>query len=119
TGLYTRPALERMLLRTWLRDGEVFVQLVKGKVLGLVHASNIPFSLEALEPDFVPMNTDVAKENLLQGVYLNAWRKPTGYQVYLDNPQESGKFYDKVKTVSAENMLHLAFRKRLHQIRGV
>ncbi len=65
------------------------------------------------------MNTDVAKENLLQGVYLNAWRKPTGYQVYLDNPQESGKFYDKVKTISAENMLHLAFRKRLHQIRGV
>ncbi|MFZ7135511.1 phage portal protein [Avibacterium avium] len=119
TGLYTRPALERILLRTWLRDGEVFVQLVKGKVPGLVHSSQVPFSLEALEPDFVPMNTDVAKENLLQGVYLNAWRKPTGYQVYLDNPQESEKFYDKVKTVSAENMLHLAFRKRLHQIRGV
>lgn len=119
TGLYTRPALERMLLRTWLRDGEVFVPLVKGHVKGLAHSTTIAFSLEALEPDFIPMNTDVTKENLLQGVYLNAWRKPTAYQVYLNNPQESGQFYDRVKVVSAENMLHLAFRKRLHQIRGV
>lgn len=119
TGLYTRPLLERMLLRTWLRDGEVFVQLVKGKVAGLEHGSPIAFSLEALEPDFVPMQSDEAKNGLVQGVFLNAWRKPTAYQVYLDNPQESNGMYGKVKTVSAENMLHLAFRKRLHQIRGV
>lgn len=119
TGLYTRPLLERMLLRTWLRDGEVFVQLVKGKVAGLEHSSPIAFSLEALEPDFVPMQSEEAKKGLVQGVYLNAWRKPIAYQVYLDNPQESNGTYSKVKTVSAENMLHLAFRKRLHQIRGV
>ncbi|CAD7364577.1 head-tail preconnector protein [Escherichia coli] len=30
TGQYTRPMLERLLLRTWLRDGEVFAQLVRG-----------------------------------------------------------------------------------------
>lgn len=119
TGLYTRPLLERMLLRTWLRDGEVFVQLVKGKVSGLEHSSPVAFSLEALEPDFVPMQTDEAKNGLVQGVFLNAWRKPTAYQVYLDNPQESTAMYGKIKTVPAENMLHLAFRKRLHQIRGV
>ena len=119
TGLYTRPSLERLLLRTWLRDGEVFIQLVKGKVSGLDHASSVAFSLEALEPDFVPMNTDTSVQNLIQGVYLNVWRKPTGYQVYLENPQESLRTYSKVKTVSAENILHLAFRKRLHQVRGV
>lgn len=56
---------------------------------------------------------------MVQGVFLNAWRKPTAYQVYLDNPQESNGMYGKVKTVPADNMLHLAFRKRLHQIRGV
>lgn len=119
TGLYTRPLLERMLLRTWLRDGEVFVQLVKGKVAGLEHHSSVAFSLEALEPDFVPMQTDEAKNGLVQGVYLNAWRKPTAYQVYLDNPQETVRVNGKIKIVSAENMLHLAFRKRLHQIRGI
>ncbi|OOF80234.1 phage portal protein [Rodentibacter caecimuris] len=119
TGLYTRPLLERMLLRTWLRDGEVFIQLVKGKVAGLQHHSPVAFSLEALEPDFVPMQTDIQDNGLVQGIYLNAWRKPVGYQVYLENPQESDRTYGKIKTVSAENMLHLAFRKRLHQIRGV
>lgn len=118
TGQFTRPELERLLLRTWLRDGEVFIQLVKGQVAGLKHATKIAFSLEALEPDFVPMQTD-DQQKLLQGIFINAWRKPTGYLVYLENPQESNRTLDKVKKVEAENMLHLAFKKRLHQLRGV
>ena len=118
TGQFTRPELERMLLRTWLRDGEVFVQLVKGQVAGLKHATRIAFSLEALEPDFVPMQTD-EQQRLLQGIFINAWRKPISYLVYLENPQENFRTLDKVKQVSAENMLHLAFKKRLHQLRGV
>ena len=118
TGQFTRPELERMLLRTWLRDGEVFIQLVKGQVAGLKHATKIAFSLEALEPDFVPMQTD-EQQHLLQGIFINAWRKPTSYLVYLENPQENFRTLDKVKQVSAENMLHLAFKKRLHQLRGV
>ena len=116
TGQYTRPALERMLLRTWLRDGEVFIQLVKGKVAGLTHRSPVLFALEALEPDFIPMNTD---NRLVQGVRLNAWRQPIAYQVYLENPQEATDLYGKIKEVPAENMLHLAFKRRLHQVRGV
>lgn len=28
TGQFTRPMLERLMLRTWLRDGEVFAQMV-------------------------------------------------------------------------------------------
>lgn len=117
TRRFTKPQLERMLLRTWLRDGEVFVQLVKGKVVGLDYATPIPFAVEALEPDFVPMNNE--GDTLVQGIYLNAWRRPTGYQVYLHNPQESNTWQSKVKRVDAENMLHLAFTKRLHQLRGV
>ncbi|MEX4632584.1 phage portal protein, partial [Haemophilus influenzae] len=102
----------------WLRDGEVFIQLVRGSVAGLNHSTKIAFSLEALEPDFVPMNTlDTA--NLIQGVELDAWRRPKSYRVYMDNPQENNRTYGRVKSVPAENMLHLAFKKRLHQLRGV
>lgn len=118
TGQFTRPELERMLLRTWLRDGEVFIQLVKGNVAGLEHSTKTAFSLEALEPDFVPMNT-LDDQRLVQGIVLNAWRKPQAYQVFLENPQEINRTFGKVKTVPAENMLHLAFKKRLHQLRGV
>ncbi|MFK3558326.1 phage portal protein [Pasteurella multocida] len=118
TGLYSRPMLERMLLRTWLRDGEVFLQLVRGKAYNLEYGTKTQFALEALEPDFVPMNSDQSSR-LVQGIQINAWRKPVAYQVFLDNPQESLTTHGKVKTVPAENMLHLAFRKRLHQLRGV
>ena len=113
TGQFTRPELERILLRTWLRDGEVFIQLVRGTVAGLKHGTDIAFSLEALEPDFVPMwQSDTA--NVIQGIEVNAWRRPVSYRVYMDN-----RTYGRVKTVPAENMLHLAFKKRLHQLRGV
>ncbi|MBE8388461.1 phage portal protein, partial [Leptospira interrogans serovar Pomona] len=55
TGQYTRPVLERLLLRTWLRDGEVFSQMVAGKMPGLEPVAGVPFWLEAMEPDYVPM----------------------------------------------------------------
>lgn len=118
TAQFTRPELERMLLRTWLRDGEVFIQLVRGTVAGLSHSTKIAFSIEALEPDFVPMDS-VGGGNVVQGIELNTWRKPVAYRVYMSNPQESTVTYGKIKSVSAENMLHLALKKRLHQLRGV
>ena len=55
TGQFTRPVLERLMARTWLRDGEVFAQLVSGTGNGLSPVAGIPFWLEALEPDFVPL----------------------------------------------------------------
>ncbi|WP_370605855.1 phage portal protein [Citrobacter cronae] len=62
TNQFTRPMLERLMLRTWLRDGEVFAQLVSGTGNGLTPAAGIPFWLEALEPDFIPMNSDAASQ---------------------------------------------------------
>ncbi len=32
TGQFTRPMLERLMLRTGLRDGEVFAQMVSGRI---------------------------------------------------------------------------------------
>ena len=37
----------------------------------------------------------------------------------MDNPQEITAAYGRVKTVPAEICSHLAFKKRLHQLRGV
>lgn len=69
TGQYTRPVLERLLLRTWLRDGEVFAQMVSGAGNGLERTAGVPFWLEAMEPDFVPMRTDESA-GLNQGFFL-------------------------------------------------
>jgi capsid protein len=67
--------LERLMLRTWLRDGEVFAQLVRGTGNGLQPVAGVPFWLEALEPDFVPMNSDAATQ-LNQGVFVDNWGRP-------------------------------------------
>jgi len=116
TSQFTRPMLERLMLRTWLRDGEVFAQLVNGTGNGLTPSAGVPFWLEALEPDFVPMNSDPAIK-LNQGVFVDNWGRPKKYQVYKSLPV-SGRQME-TKEVDAENMLHLKFVRRLHQTRGV
>lgn len=116
TGQFTRPILERLMVRTWLRDGEVFGQLVQGTSTGLIPSVGIPFWIEALEPDFVPLVTDEGNK-LFQGVYLNGWGKPTAYEVYKSLPT-AGMTLGNTKQIVAENMLHLKFTRRLHQVRG-
>ncbi|AMO48883.1 ATP-dependent Clp protease proteolytic subunit [Enterobacter sp. FY-07] len=115
TGQFTRPMLERLMLRSWLRDGEVFAQIVSGTGNGLVPSARIPFWLEALEADFVPM-TDDESQKLSQGVYLDDWGRPKGYLVYKSLPVSGRQLT--TKTVDAENMLHLKYTRRLHQTRG-
>ncbi|WP_368162669.1 phage portal protein, partial [Aeromonas sp. s6] len=48
TGTYTRPAMERLVCRTWLRDGEVFGRRLLGTIKGYQHHSDTPFSVEVL-----------------------------------------------------------------------
>jgi lambda family phage portal protein len=120
TGMFTRPEAERLLLRSAIRDGEVFTQLVRGNVTGLQHSTSVPFSLEMLEADFVPFNLNsTAGQQVRQGIIVNAWGRPTGYKVYKHHPAGFSGFNADFKTVSADNMLHLAHRKRLHQLRGI
>ncbi|MBO8132464.1 phage portal protein [Dickeya fangzhongdai] len=117
TGQYTRPVLERLMVRTWLRDGEVFAQLVQGTATGLTPVAGVPFWMEALEPDFVPLDRTEQSKKLLQGVYLNDWGRPTKYMVYKQLPV-IGMLQGDLKEVSADAMLHLKFTRRLHQVRG-
>ncbi|WP_369427470.1 phage portal protein [Providencia sp. PROV236] len=117
TGQYTRPMLERMLVRTWLRDGEVFAQVVKGNQKGLNKQANIPFWLEGLEPDFVPIHLDNPSKGIRQGIELNEWGRPKSYLVY-KNLLTAGQQMGDLKSIQAENMLHLKYVRRLHQLRG-
>lgn len=117
TGQFTRPILERLMVRTWLRDGEVFGQLVQGKAIGLTPSAGIPFWIEALEPDFVALEKTDEGKGLFQGIYLNGWGKPTQYEVYKSLPR-LGSSLGNTKQIAAEDMLHLKFTRRLHQVRG-
>ncbi|STD29373.1 phage portal protein, lambda family [Edwardsiella tarda] len=118
SGQYTRPVLERLLLRTWLRDGEVFAQLVMGAAPGLTPVAGIPFWLEALEPDYVPLDYNEPAQGIVQGIRFNAWMRPLAYRVFLHYPRGAGGLTAS-KQIDAARMLHLKFTRRLHQVRGV
>lgn len=99
----------------WLRDGEVFAQMVSGRINSLTPSAGVHFWLEALEPDFIPMTSDESNR-LNQGVFVDDWGRPEKYLVYKSRPV-SGRQME-TKEVDAERMLHLKFVRRLHQMRG-
>ncbi|WP_223509618.1 phage portal protein [Rahnella sp. GSA61A] len=117
TGQFTRPVLERLMARTWLRDGEVFGQMVRGSAPGLTPTANIPFWVEALEPDYIPLEMNDTGKGICQGIYLNDWGCPTKYVVY-KNLVTSGVALGNTKEIAADGMMHLKFMRRLHQVRG-
>lgn len=117
-------ALQRIVARSWYRDGEVFANRVTGPVSGIDHGTIIPYSLEALEADFVPYSMESNSPRVTQGIEVSQWGRPVAYHVYKQHPGESGalgarSFFGDTKRVSAETMMHVAFRKRLHQLRGM
>jgi lambda family phage portal protein len=120
TGEYTRPAMERLLARSLYRDGEVFVQHLSGRVPFLQHRTQVPYSVEMLEADMVPMDhPDNVQHNNFQGVIKNNWGQPIAYQVYMRHPGSIKAWDTQLKEVKADSMLHAKLVSRVGQTRGV
>src|SRR5690606_30208980 len=73
TWMHDWASSQRLLARTWLRDGEAFVQELRGLVPYLEHGSAVPFSIELMEPDLVPLDLTDSSRRILQGCERNAW----------------------------------------------
>lgn len=111
---------QRLMAKTWFRDGEAFSQLLLGKVPLLDHGTRVPFSIELFEPDMIPMDYDDGK-SVRQGIERNAWGRKTAYWVYKEHPGEvaAGAFRSNLKRVPAERILQVASLDRIGQLRGV
>jgi len=108
---------QRMMARSWLRDGEMFNQTLSGTIPGLDHGTRVPFSIEMLEADFVPMDLNTTSPaQIVQGVEINAWGAPTGYHVYKISPLDGG---GQTKRIPAARMQHIKNVHRIRQMRGV
>lgn len=118
TGQLDYWSLQRLMARSMFRDGEVFAQKLLGEIPSLDHGSILPYSLEGLEADIVPILTNEA-ERIRQGIEVNTWGRPVSYRVFKGHPGDSVWAGMKTKTVPARFMLHLKMAKRLHQLRGV
>jgi len=113
--------VQRLVCKTWIRDGECFSQRLMGPVAGLDHGTTVPYSLELLEADLVPMDYHDPDKGVQQGVERNMWGRPTAYIVHKAFP--SGDNWSKrgidVKRVDAGRMFHVASVDRIGQMRGV
>lgn len=113
---------QRLIARSWFRDGEVFAQTLVGTVPLLDHGTEVPLSLEMMEADLCPLEYNLAP-SVAQGVELNAWGRPRAYWVYLTPPADitigQALLPSQLKRIPAERMLHLKQVDRIRQLRGV
>jgi lambda family phage portal protein len=115
---------QRLMARRWIADGEVFAQEVIGPVPTLNHGTLVPYSIEMLEADMVPMdyNQNLPEGGTVrQGIERNTWGEIKGFWVYKVQPDEYmySATPNLVKRIPAERMLHLFNIDRIHQLRGV
>jgi len=120
SGELTRAQMERLVCRTWLRDGEALAQQLLGKVANFKHLHKVPFTLELLEPDYLPWNYNDDSKGICQGITRDAWRRVLGYNLLKRHPGSALGFSlsSDTKFVPADRMLHIAYRKRIGQNRG-
>jgi lambda family phage portal protein len=116
------PSLQRMLCRSWIRDGEVLAQLILGAIPSLNHGTIVPFSVEAIEADHLAfdLNRNETPE-ITAGVERNAWGRTVAYHLYKQHPGDMMRLPtgSDIKRVSADNVLHIKMVDRIRQARGV
>lgn len=121
TWQYDWPAAQRIMCRAWMRDGESFAQQLAGQVSGLDHGTKVPFSLELLESDSLPLDYYDEGRRIVQGVERNGWGRPVGYWLYKTDPARIASLTTlaDLKRVPAERLLHVKLTDRMLQARGV
>lgn len=110
---------QRLLCRTWLRDGESHFQRLKGPIDHLDHGTDVPYSVELFEPDMIPLDYNDPNKNIVQGMQLNAWGRITGCYVYKRHPGDLFSYRDDLKFISADRMGRIAHITRHPQYRGM
>ena len=116
---------QRLEVRTWLRDGEVFIQQLEGKIPALKHGTVVPYSIELIEPDLIPETMTVADKRIISGVGLSVWGEPKNYYVWKDYPDSlaarsySIPDFSSTKKICADRMIHIKFADRIRQTRCV
>lgn len=127
TGEHSREEMERLICRSWLRDGESFGKHIIGIVPNFKHNTEIPFSIELLEADFLPFHKTDLNNRMFQGIEKNDWGQPLAYHFYKFHPGDMRRqSYGRVNMLTAETVrvpsdrvLHLKYVDRLRQSRGV
>lgn len=113
-GRLTFVEVERLVLRTLARDGEVLVKF---------HLRAGQLRLEVLEGDYMPVQLHRTHGDTILGVRLDADGRPVGYWLEPHHPGDSlvqgGAVSRQAELFSADDVLHVFRSERPQQVRGV
>lgn len=121
TGEMQWTQVQRLVCRAWLRDGEILAQHVEGVRHDIDHGTRVPYSIELIEADLLPMDKNDEALGIVQGVENNAWGRARAYHLLKSHPGNSlrNTLNAETKRVPADAMLHLKLVDRIRQTRGV
>lgn len=116
SGEYSWAGLQRILARTLYRDGEYLIKDIYTP--RFKHRYGIPYSIEALETDYLASDYNDPDNMLYQGIKFNEWWQPVTY--YLRDHPENGHYQmNEPRQVSAKFIRHAKLTDRLRQPRGI
>lgn len=123
TGELHWNTAQRLIARTLFRDGEVLIRKLEGNIKQLDHKSVVPFSIELIEPDLLPLDLNDENKNIISGVQKNKWNEPINYYLYSVHPGTMINYkykskYD-YKIIKANEILHPKLVYRINQTRGI
>jgi len=114
--------IERLVVRSLKRDGEVFVR----KVRQSFGSSKVPLALEVIESDMLDehynVNPSTVNSNYIRmGVEKNKWGRPVAYHFWSKHPSDVPytTVNQKRIRVPAEDIFHIYVIERAGQTRGV
>jgi lambda family phage portal protein len=124
---HDRASMERLLARSWLRDGDVFSQVLSGPYKFLQHGTSVQLSIEMIEADMVPFdfNGTYGTNRVVAGVEMDTWKRPVAYHMLKEHPGDflmTGRMTmsQARKRVPASSILHIMMMdSRIGQTRGV
>lgn len=120
TGRLSWVDVQRLVVESWGRDGEILVRMIGG------YSNRHRFAVQVLEVDHLPeeLNGDLANGNRIRmGVELDQWNKPVAYHLRTDHPGDTSWYWgggrSEILRVPAEEILHVYQSERPQQTRGL
>lgn len=105
--------LQRLAVKTWVRDGELFTHFLEGT--DHPHRSAVPFSVEIIETDQIPYVSQTTEDSeIIQGIEFNRYHQPIAYHL---EAVRNGQIEKKV--IPAHEIAHTKLVERFGQVRGV
>ena len=118
TGRLSWVDIQRLVVESCARDGEVLVIKVRG------FNNAFGFAVQIVEADHLDEDFNLTLTNgnrIIMSVEVNEWNAPVAYHLLTDHPNETSIMHKgrKYNRVPANDVCHLFITERASQLRGV